>query len=68
MSILLINEIEADVSSGEMLNLSKKDQEKTIGGAQCTYASEKYDPGSVVSMPGGAKTCNTDNSGNTWWH
>ena len=64
MSNLLINEIEAELSLGEMVELSKETQESTIGGQNCTYAGLGYSPGSVVSMPGGNKTCQSDG---TWF-
>jgi hypothetical protein len=62
MSNLLINEIK-NSSSGKMNELSKEEQAMTLGGAECTYASLTYSPGSVISKPGGGTlTCGNNGS------
>jgi hypothetical protein len=60
MSNLLINEIKS-VSSGEMIELSREEQELTLGGAAtCTYASQTYSEGAQLSN---GQTCQSDG---TW--
>lgn len=60
MSNLLINEIK-NTSLEEMTELSKEEQEMTLGGAAtCTYASDTYSQGATLSN---GQTCQWDG---TW--
>jgi hypothetical protein len=50
----------------EIVELSAEELETVAGGEtkNCTYADKEYSPGSVLSMPGGDKTCRADG---TWF-
>jgi hypothetical protein len=60
MSNLLIGEIKSSASEG-MIELSKEEQEMTLGGAaSCTYGSQTYSQGATLSN---GQTCQYDG---TW--
>jgi hypothetical protein len=53
-----------DLTVDTMRELAVDELEVVSGGANCTYASETYSPGSVIKMSDGANhTCQADG---TW--